>query len=214
MRLKEAFRYQNSLTAFINLVKDALHANNPWGNQHILFDIKEHHLKSKANKDMQDETLENPKRTESDPAANTLINLYYDLCVEKLALTTAIGKAKQTYEKFDYDSALEQNVLRGKMISTLQKICELKGSKSTNSGIDYMINQEGNQVQYCYPIEVEASIDFDRNRAKAMLAKITAERDVVSDDIEEAKLLINVEFNPKYDVNATFDDLIANATVA
>lgn len=214
MRLKEAFRYQNALKGLIRGIQKKIGENEYNVNNYIMMTEKVHHLRSQGNKDAADEVIENPQRDENTPAANTLINLFYDLNAEKIALTAAIGQAKKEYPKLDYDAAIEQNIVRGNMIDTLSLVNALKGYKRLDTDTGYMINQEGNQVQYRYPTETEASIDFDRRRVKAMLAKLTSERDSVSDDIEEAKLMIEVNFVPKYDINATIDDIIADATPA
>ena len=207
MKIKEAFRYQNVLASRIAEIQSYLSNNSV-----ILYNIKEKHLRSSAIEGGRDEEFENPNRDEELAEANICINMLVDLYTEKLSLTQAIGKAKESDEKgFNYDVAIEQNILRDKLIQQLLKLSNISGNKRKSYEVGYTFNQEGNQVQYKYPVETVYSLDFDKPHVQSILRKIQKERNDVSDDIEIFKLSTVIDFEPKYDMNLSVTDLINQA---
>ena len=207
MKIKEAFRYQNVLASWIAEIQSYLNNNSV-----ILYNITEKHLRSSAIEGGKDEEIENPNRAEDLAEADLCINTLVDLYAEKLLLTQAIGKAKESDENgFNYDVAIEQNILREKLIQQMLKLSNISASKRKSYEVGYVFNQEGNQVQYKYPVETVYSLNFDKPHAQSILRKIQKERNDVSDAIEVFKLTTVIDFEPKYDMNMTATDLINQA---
>ena len=130
------------------------------------------------------------------------------LVEEKSKLTTAISRAKATIP-FDLDSAIETNKFRQIVASRIQYMLRFMPAKKVERGTDYKFNVEGNQVQYYYDIEVEYKDAFDREKAKSVMRDMRSTSDKVSAEIDAALINTNVEYEPPFNVNDSFADVMA-----
>lgn len=199
MNLKESFRYQNFLEG---MMVEA--GNNLANREHCLTTIKRH-LRSKANQDAQDveETVDVGEFYKNDDVLSFML-LLVD---EREKLTNAIGKAKASVG-FDIDAAVETNKFRQSLASRAKAMLRFVASKRIEQGRDYKFNVEGNQTQYYYDIEVETSDAFDRDRAKDVVREIMSKADKVSAEIDAALINTQVEYEPLFNVNDSFDDVM------
>ena len=67
---------------------------------------------------------------------------------------------------------------------------------------------EGNQTPYLYEIEVETTEAFDRGRAKSVVREIMLQADKASAEIDSALINTQVEYEPPFNVNDSFDDVM------
>lgn len=200
MKLKEAYRYQNKLSALISSADEYLSRR---GN---ITRIKETHLKSKANADAEDEVKEIcDRKYEVNP--NKVIDLIFDLTKEKNDVSSAISKAKRDSEK-DIDLLIEENKNLQKLAYTYRTLASIKPSEKTRDGRAYKFNGEGNQVPYIYDIEEVTSIDYDRDKVRKMQRKLETKSNETSMLIESLQLSTEVNHTPKYDICDTFEDII------
>lgn len=200
MNLKESFRYQNFLE---NMMGAA--ASSICDRDHA-FTVTKNHLRNKANSDASDmmETVDFGEFHSNDDVLNFMLRLVE----ERNKLTTAIGKAKASIG-FDLDAAVETNKFRQTLAQRARGMLRFTASKRVERGTDYKFNVEGNQTQYFYDIEVESKEAFDRNRAKAMVREIMQEADKASAEIDSAMINTVVEYQPPFNVNDSFEDVMA-----
>lgn len=204
MNLKEAFRYQMFLKNLMGAASISIQ-----NREHCLVTTKKHN-KNKANPEVEDvtETVE----TETEYYWNDdVISLMEQLVAEREKLTTAIGDAKASVG-FDIDAAVETNKFRQMLGSSIKNMMRITPSKRIEQGRDYKFNVEGNQTPYFYDIEVVTKDNYDREAAKKTMRKMISDADKTSAEIDAAMINTIVNYEPKYDVNESFDDVMAEFT--
>ncbi len=199
MNLKESFRYQNFLE---NMMAEA--GSSLTSREHSLTVTKKH-LRYKANPDAQDveETGDVGEFYKNDDVLSFML-LLVD---ERQKLTDAIGRAKASVG-FDIDAAVETNKFRQTVAARTKAMLRFVPSKRIEQGRDYKFNVEGNQAPYLYEIEVETTEAFDRGRAKSVVREIMLQADKASAEIDSALINTQVEYEPPFNVNDSFDDVM------
>ncbi len=199
MNLKESFRYQNFLE---NMMAEA--GSSLTSREHSLTVTKKH-LRYKANPDAQDmeETVDVGEFYKNDDVLSFML-LLVD---ERQKLTDAIGRAKASVG-FDIDAAVETNKFRQTVAARTKEMLRFVPSKRVEQGRDYKFNVEGNQAPYLYEIEVETTEAFDRGRAKSVVREIMLQADKASAEIDSALINTQVEYEPLFNVNDSFDDVM------
>lgn len=199
MNLKESFRYQNFLEGLMNEAGSSLMSR-----EHSLT-VTKRHLRNKANPDAQDveETVDVGEFYKNDDVMSFMMMLVD----EREKLTSAIGRAKASVG-FDIDAAVETNKFRQILAARIKAMLRFSTSKRTEQGCDYKFNVEGNQTRYVYDIEVEATEAFDRDRAKDVAREMMSKSDKASAEIDAALINTQVEYEPPFNVNDSFDDVM------
>lgn len=202
MKLKEAFRYQNTLARLISNAESFLLCRD---NVTI---INENHKKSVANPDATDEKKEICNR-EIEIEPNKVINLLYDLVQEKNAVSEAISIAKRNCKE-DIDLIVEKNKVLQRLSVVYSSLANIKGSERIKECKAYKFNAEGNQTPYVYEVEEVTTIDYDRDMVRKLQKKLDKETNEASLEVESLQLSIEVEHTPKYEISTYFEDLIEN----
>lgn len=199
MNLKESFRYQKFLDSLMCEACDSLRARS-----HCL-KTTETHLRCKANSDADDFV----RVIEIEPffANDDVLDFVSWLIEEKEKLTVAIGKAKASIS-FDVDAAVEANKLKHQASATIKTLLGYVPTKKITSGRDYKFNVEGNQTTYFYDIEVSEEDAYDRNKAKTLMRELVSGADTTSTNIDLAIINTRVEYEPMFDVNESFEDVM------
>lgn len=199
MNLKESFRYQNFLEGVMAEAGSSL-----TNREHSLTTTKRH-LRHKANPEADDmvETVDVGDFYKNDDVLSFMLMLVE----EREKLTTAIGRAKASVG-FDIDAAVETNKFRQLLAARTKAMLRFSASKRIEQGCDYKFNVEGNQTKYIYDIEVEAAEAFDRDRAKDVVREIMSKADRMSAEIDAALINTRVEYEPPFNVNDSFDDVM------
>lgn len=200
MNLKESFRYQNFLES---LMRSATYSiQQP---EHCLITTKKH-LKCKANSEAQDivETVEHDAFTPNDD----VIRFLQWLVEEREKLSIAIGNAKISVG-FDIDAAIETNKFRQQISGAIKSMLRNMPSKRVDTGRDYKFNVEGNQTPYFYDIETTTTDAFDRAESKSVMRSMISKADEISAAIDAAMINTQVYYMPTYDVNESFEDVMA-----
>lgn len=200
MNLKEAFRYMNFLE---NLMYEGFTFLDT---EEFVTRTKEIHLRSKTNPDIEDEVIEDANPSEVDFNANTVIYLEEEILKERESLSKAISKAKQK-SKIDIDLAIASNKKRQAFIGMLRELGKTKSSERIVKESGYKFNSEGNQVSYVYDVKKITTIDFDRNKVKKLIKTLSEQCDKVSCDIDRNMLNTEVEFEPKWALTDTIEDI-------
>lgn len=205
MNLKEAFRYQNFLNGIMNDAENSI--VNP---DHCIVTTKRH-LKNKVNPDVEDVTEK--VRVDNFYPNDDVIRLMEQLVEEKEHLTKMINQAKNSIE-LDLDAAIETNKFRQQLNGAIQRMLYHKARTYIEQGKDYRFNVEGNQTPYYYDVEVEESEAFNRDKSKVVMRDMITMSDKVSVEIDAALINTQVDYEPPYDVNDTFEDVMEEFTAA
>ena len=203
MVLKEAYRYQKFLTGLIQSAEYYLYKRE------FVTTVEQYHERKKSNPDADNETIQKENLTKSsvDFTANDLLRFIPELLDEKEKLSVAINKAKDTTE-IDIDASLSMNKQKQEFIRVLNDMNSKKSCEKTITGKGYKFNVNNEQVPYIYDVVEKTTIDFDRNTVKALIKKYSKETDHVSTMLDRIVLTTQVDFEPKYDINDTLEELL------
>lgn len=195
MNLKEAFQAQNKIGELLDYISLYL------SNVDNVMTVTEKHLRSKALAGQQDDSVDVSRKSEEMFEVGKLIDIWQQLMNEKEQLGLAIGKAKAGMS-FNLDAAVDTNKSRRAFLVTMQRLANRKSSHELQKGEGrgYVFNNDGNQTTYCYDIDRIMTIDYDRNKVRAMVKELTRESDEVSIKIDEALLHTQVDYEPKFDL--------------
>ena len=199
MNLRESFQYMNFLDGKLEEIEWKLRDTKN------VVTIKETHMKSASNPNFQDEdkTIEPDIEFE----AVQLIDFMDVIMKEKTELSKAIHEAKNKAE-VNLDHAISLNKAKQKQAIILKRLIDLKTKEEERRETAYMINNEGNQVPFYYPVKRVATINYDRNKVKKRYKAIKKECDEMSTLIDKIQINTEVVFDPKWDVFYTLEDML------
>lgn len=201
MNLKESFRYQNFLDS---LMKEAAASIQEAG--HCL-KVTRTHMRNKVNPDVTD--YEEIVEDEAFFANDHVIEFMMWLIAEREKLSNAITAAKASVG-FDLDAAVETNKFRQSVNGAIKNMLRYSPSKRTERARDYKFNVEGNQMPYIYDVEIVSEEAYDRASAKKHMRSIISEADKTSAKIDAALINTVVDYEPSFDVNETFNDVMTD----
>ena len=193
MNLKEAFQAQNKIIELLDYISGYLSVEDN------VMTVTEKHLRSKALSGQQDDSVDVSRKSEEMFEVGKLIDIWQQLMNEKEQLGLAIGKAKAGMS-FNLDAAVDANKSRRAFLMTMQRLANRKSSHELQKGEGrgYVFNNDGNQTTYFYDIDRIKTIDYDRNKVRAMVKELTRVSDEVSIKIDEALLHTQVDYEPKF----------------
>lgn len=203
MNLKESFRYQNFLDSKLNEARYSI------GDRSHALKTTKVHLKNKANPDA--ENITEVVEVEDFIPNDDVVAFMCWLVAERQKLTEAIFKAKASLG-FCLDAAIETNKFRQYTSNAVKGMLKYSPSKKTEQGRDYKFNVEGNQTPYYYEIETSLEENFNRDTAKKVVRDMIAKADKTSADIDSAMINTVVDYEPVFDVNDSFEDVMAEFT--
>ena len=199
MNLRESFQYMNFLDTNISKVNMMLY------DESNLVTVEQEHLKKAANPNAEDEKIVKPKNLRCSPM--DLIKFLDELMEEKEKVSKAIYEAKSKTE-VNLDHAVSINKTKQKQLNTLKRLVVLKPSESEGFDYDYMINNEGNQVQYKYKVKQVKTIDYDRNKVRNKYRALSKECEEMSTLIDKIQINTEVDCEPKWRISDTLDDML------
>ena len=199
MNLKESFRYQKFLDSLMRSAGANL--QNPY---HSLKTTKVH-LRHAVNPEAEDmtEVVEDGEFVPND----TVLAFMAHLIDEREKLSIAIGKAKASVG-FDMDAAIETNKFRQSLNGSVRQMLRQVGTKRKTKEVDYKFDINGQQTPYRYDVEITTTENYDKEAAKALMRATIAKADEVSAAVDAAMINTVVEYEPPYDVNESFDDVL------
>lgn len=201
MNLKESYRYANYLDNLLSTAYSYLR------NKGFITTTKQNHLRSKANSDAQDEVIDVQKPYDVEFTPNNVVDFVVKIIKEKEGLSNAIAVAKANTE-INIDNAIAMNKKKQGFVSVLNGMADIKSTEKQKNGSDYKFNAEGNQVAYYYTVIETTGIDFDRNDIRALAKKYLKETDEISAKLDTIEINTVLDFEPKYDINSTFEELV------
>ena len=199
MNIKESFRYQKFLDNLMRSAASNLH--NPY---HCLKTTKVH-LRHAVNPEAEDmtEVVDDGEFVPND----TVLAFMAHIIEEREKLSIAIGKAKASVG-FDMDAAIETNKFRQSLNGAVRQMLRQVGTKRKTKEVDYKFDINGQQVPYRYDVEITTIENYDKESAKALMRATIAKADEVSAAVDAAMINTVVEYEPPYDVNETFEDVL------
>ena len=205
MNLKEAFRFQNKLEELNRQASMIL------CDEDCVTITKRNFLYKRANPSIENETVTDKPDTEYYEHINDLIRFAMFLLEQREILSDRINRAKRSLD-IDLDGEISLNRHRQKLADIYRKMSHLKSSESISykGGTGYCFNGEGNQVSFRCDVEKVTTINFDRNLAKDYCSKLSAKADRISLEIDKCMITCEVDYEPPFDVNGSFDDIFEN----
>ena len=200
MNLKESFRYQKFLD---RLMQNAAYSVQ---NRVHAYRVTKTHLRSRTNPEAQDK-METIEAAEPFFPNDQVIAFMQRLIEEKRKLSEAIGKAKAGAE-FDIDAAVETNKFNRMAAESVKTMLRNVAYKAISKENDYKFDVNGAQVTYYYDVEVVGEEAYDRESARTIMRDIVMKADEVSAQVDAALVNTNVEYNPPFNVNDSFDDVM------
>ena len=199
MNLKEAFRFQNKLQAFMDEVQSIL------SDKSNITKVENTDLRHKVMADAADETVRVRPSSEYHPYITQMTEFLIWLLSEKARLFEAIRKGKEQLP-IDLDSEVSLNALRQSIARTLRQMNSLRSSEQiiSGGGSGYRFNTDGNQVSYRCDVKRVVTINFDRNKVRKELEKLDKKSDDTSAQLDLCLVTSKVDYDPPFDVNSSF----------
>ena len=205
MNLKDAFRFQNKLQSVMTEAMDILedHRN--------ILKIKTTHLRSKVMGEAQDVVVEENAPSDYAGHANEIAEFLMVMMAEREKLSKAIRDAKSGLT-LDIDSETGLNRQRQTLAGIFRSMTTLRNSEKTipGGGSGYRFNSDGNQVAYCCDARQVVTIDFDRNKIRALAASLGRTADQRSMDMDKCLVNTEVDYAPPFDPNDSFDTILTD----
>lgn len=205
MNLKEAFRYQNKLQSLMRDAQAIL------GRDENVLRVESTALRSKVDATAEDETtVEIPGSEYAEQMTDVASFLMY-LLNERENLNQAVRKAKQGME-IDFDGEVSMNAKRQEIARLFRYMCELRNSETVlrGGGVGYRFNAEGNQISYRCDLKKVTTINFDRNKIRAYTAGLDKKADRISAELDRCMIGTEVAYEPPFDANDTFAEVLQN----
>ena len=201
MNLKEAFRYQNKLQSLLDEAQGILDCDAN------VTKVANTYLRHKVMPEAEDETVMDVAQTEYAEQITDIARFMLYLLEEKSRLFAAIRKAKDALD-MDMDSEVSLNAARQSVARTFKRMNDLRSSEQTipNGGTGYRFNAEGNQISYRCDVKRVTTINYDRKVIRAALGKLHKQADETSTRIDLCLVTSAVDYEPPFDVNASFAD--------
>ena len=207
MNLKEAFRYQNKLQRMMEEAEDILRR------ERNVVKVEQTALLHKVHPEAADETtLESPDTVYADQITDIAVLLMF-LLGERERLGRAIREAKRSMD-MDFDGEISLNTRRQEIAAIFRNMAQLRSSETLlpGGGIGYKFNAEGNQVCYCCALKKVTTINFDRKKVRSYAAALRRRADQVSAELDRHMVNTEVDYEPPFDVNDTFAEVLASRT--
>ena len=199
MNLKEAFRYQNKLQALMDEAQDILSCDAN------VTKVEKTYLRHKVMAEAQDEKVLIAPETEYYEQITGVAQFLLYLLDEKGKLFVAIRKAKAALD-VDMDSEVSLNAARQSLARIFKRMNDLRNSEQTisNGGTGYRFNAEGNQISYRCDVRRVTTINYDRNVIRRALGRLNKLADETSTKLDLCLVTSSVEYEPPFDVTASF----------
>ena len=234
MNLKDAFRYQNKLSDILRTAQTFLATANyvtqikdihlrskvdptatdevqyPQTTDDSLRTIVSSRRRQQAFDDDFDDDFDRDMAPEITlPPANVMIDFLLDVLDIKAQLTAAIHQAKKQ-QPFDLDGASALNTQRQEAARSLRALTNRHSFEKIipGGGTGYRFNQEGNQITYRCDLKRVSTINYDRQKVRQAAARLSQTADEVSAQIDRCLIDTTVAFEPPFDVNATFAEIL------
>jgi hypothetical protein len=109
----------------------------------------------------------------------------------------------------DFDSEVSLNGKRQEIAGIFRRMSEIRCCENLqpNAGVGYKFNAEGNQISYRCDLKKVTTINFDRNKVRALASGLSKKADQVSAALDKQLVIAEVDYMPPFYVNDTFADV-------
>ena len=203
MNLKEAFRFQNKIQ---RLMEDA---ENVLCRERNVTKTENTVLRHKVCPEATDETTVETPDSEFAEQINDVVALLMFLLDERERLSYAIREAKRGMD-IDFDGEVSLNTKRQQLAGLFRHMGEIRSSETLypHGGTGYKFNAEGNQVSYRCDLKKVTTINFDRNKVRALAGGLNKKSDRISAELDKHMVNTEVTYEAPFDVNDTFADVL------
>ena len=202
MNLKEAFRYQNKIQRLMDEAEMLLR------NERNVTKVANTALRHKVNPEAENETtLEIPDIEYAEQITELTMFLLF-LLEQHETLSYAIRTTKKNMD-MDFDSEVSLNGKRQEIAGIFRRMSEIRCAENLlpGAGIGYKFNAEGNQISYRCDLKKVTTINFDRNKVRALASVLSKKADQVSAALDKQLVVTEVDYELPFDVNDTFADV-------
>lgn len=199
--LKKSFELQNYLKSLLDSTLSVLSYNDN------ITETKQEHMRKKVLSDAEDEVVIKPKRHEYEFDMNTLIDFACYIQEQMATLTTKINVAKSNSGR-DLDGMISTNNQKRKLLGRMVAMSVVKARENMAKGIGVKFNGEGNQTTYSYDIKEITTIDFDRNKVKAIASRLRRELDEISTEIDKMMLETSVYYVSIFEIGDDLEEAV------
>jgi hypothetical protein len=220
INLKEAGRFSNFFNSILAKINNSIYEEAKYSeipNLVQLQKITETHKKSLA---LDTEDIVKEDTSEYLLKIDELKNLTRLIILEKINLSNAIAKAKKEElldikiedKVYAFDSAIEYTKLLQKTSASFYGVLlDSKNSEVKETrGRDYTFNEEGNQVEYLYPIEIKTESFINKTEIRKDNQEIKKLSNLLSMEIDNISTLKVIKFESKFNYLDSFEELIQN----
>lgn len=202
MNLKEAFRFQNKLSALMDEAQSILSLDSN------ITKVENTFLRRKVFEGAENETVVDTPPTEFADQITELVSFLVYLMAQREALCKAIHAAKNNLP-IDMDSEVGLNAKRQEIARVLKRMADVRNSEVVinDGGTGYRFNQEGNQVTYRCDVKRVTTINFDRKAVRNAAAELTRKADAVSSELDRCLVNSTVSYEAPFDVNDSFAEI-------
>lgn len=199
--LKKSFELQNYLKSlFDKSIFILSYTDN-------ITSTKQEHMRKKVYAEAEDEVIIKPKHNDYSFTINELIDFVCYIQNTMEELTKAINHAKHQGDK-DFDGMIAINSRKRALLSQLIEMSNVRPKENIVSGQSVKFNEEGNQTTYSYDIKEITTIDFNRNKVKAIEKRLRKELDETSTNIDIMQLETMVDFENIFEIGDSLEDAI------
>lgn len=179
--------------------------------QRNILKVKTTHLRSKVMGEAQDVVVEENAPSEYAGHANEIADFLMAMMKEREKLSQAIHQAKGKLT-LDMDSQMGLNRQRQALARVFRNMTTLRNSEKTiaGGGSGYRFNGDGNQVTYHCDARQVITIDFDRNKIRALAAFLGKTSDEFSIEMDKCLVNTEVDYVPPFDLNDSFDAILTD----
>lgn len=204
MDLKDAFRFQNKLESLMDEACGILQ------DRRNILKVRTTHLRSQVSPEEKDVEVEELCPSDYAGQATALAAFLMAMLAEREKLSAAIRGAKAGLD-IDMDSQVGLNRVRQQVAATLRQMTACRSGEKIipGGGTGYRFNSDGNQVTYRCDARVVTTIDFDRDKVRGMAAELSRRADEVSAALDRCLVNTQVAYQPPFDVNDSFDEIVA-----
>lgn len=199
--LKKSFELQNYLRGLLDSALNVLSYNDN------ITVTKQEHMRKKVLAEADDEEVIKPKRHEYGFDMNGLVDFACYIQEQMAILTTEINVAKYN-SSHDLDGLIAINNQKRKLLERMVAMSAVKARETMAKGIGVKFNGEGNQTTYNYDIKETTTIDFDRNKVKAIASRLRRELDEGSTTIDKMMLETNVYYSTIFEIGDDLEEAV------
>ena len=199
--LKKSFELQNYLRGLLDSALNVLSYNDN------ITVTKQEHMRKKVLAEADDEEVIKPKRHEYVFDINALVDFACYVQQQMAILTAEINVAKCN-NLYDLDCLIAVNNQKRKLLERMVAMSTVKAKETVAKGIGVKFNGEGNQTTYNYDIKETTTIDFDRNKVKAIASRLRRELDADSTTIDKMMLDIFVDYSTIFEIGDDLEEAV------